>query len=139
LDEFINGFIKLGDQMYELNYKGTKIEIEIKLGNKSVILPKKWSLYREPLRRWHVALTHDSQHLRLMVNIQIGLLEPILQGFIKLEDQICELNYRGTKCKIENKLGDQKYNFTLYLFHSYINNTINNNSVHITFIFNLIL
>ena len=109
--------------MYELNYKGTKIEIEIKLGNKSVILPKKWSLYREPLRRWHVALTHDSQHLRLMVNIQIGLLEPILQGFIKLEDQICELNYRGTKIEIGVRLGDQKCNFTykkwcLYRNHS---------------------
>jgi len=26
-------------------------------------------------------------------------------GFIKLGDQICELNYRGTKSKIENKLG----------------------------------
>jgi len=27
---------------------------------------------------WHVALTHDSQRLRLTVNVQIGLPEPIL-------------------------------------------------------------
>ena len=62
-------------------------------------------------RQSHVTLTHDSQRLRLTVNVQIGLPEPILQGFIKLEDQICELNYRGTKFEIEDKLGNQKYNF----------------------------
>ena len=27
-------------------------------------------------------------------------------GFIKLEDQICKLNYRGTKSKIRDKLKD---------------------------------
>ena len=43
---------------------------------------------------------------------------PILQDqfikeFIKLRDQMCKLNYRGTKIKIGVKLGDQKYNFSL--------------------------
>ena len=32
--------------------------------------------------------------------------------FIKLGDQMCELNYEGTKIEIKVKLGDQKYNFT---------------------------
>ena len=102
--------------MCELNYKGTKIEIGVKLGDqKCNFTYKKWSLYREPLRRWHVALTRDSQRLRLTVNVQIGLPGPILQGFIKLGDQICELNYRGTKSEIGDKLGDQKYNFVIYI------------------------
>jgi len=57
-------------------------------------------------------LTRDSQRLKLTVNVQIELPGPVLQGFIKLGDQICELNYRGTKSKIGDKLGDQKYNFT---------------------------
>ena len=51
-------------------------------------------------------LTHDSQCLRLTVNVQIGLLGPILQGFIKLGNQICELNYRGTKSEIGDKFGN---------------------------------
>ena len=59
----------------------------------------------------HVVLTRDRQRLRLTVNVQIGLSGPILQGFIKLEDQICELNYRRTKFEIRDKLGDQKCNF----------------------------
>jgi len=58
-----------------------------------------------------VALTRDSQHLRLTVNVQIGLPGPILQGFIKLEDQISELNYRGTKSIIGDKVRDQFCNF----------------------------
>ena len=33
LAEFIKEFIKLGDQMCELNYKETKIEIGVKLGD----------------------------------------------------------------------------------------------------------
>ena len=37
-------------------------------------------------------------------------------GFIKLRDQICELNYRETKSKIGDKLGDQKYNFVYFKF-----------------------
>ena len=53
----------------------------------------------------HVSLTCCSQRLRLTVNVQIGLLGPILQGFIKLSDQICELNYRGAKSEIGDKLG----------------------------------
>ena len=58
--------------MYELNYKGTKIEIGVKLGDQN--------------RNWqsNVALTRDSQRLRLTINIQIELLGPILQRFIKL-------------------------------------------------------
>ena len=61
----------------------------------------------------HVALTRGSQRLILTVNVQIGLSRSILQGFIKLEDQICELNYKGTKSVIGDKVGDQFYNFTL--------------------------
>ena len=46
--------------MCELNYRGTKIEIGVKLGDqKCNFTYKKWSLYREPLRRWHVTLTYD--------------------------------------------------------------------------------
>ena len=95
--------------MCELNYKGTKIEIGVKLGDQKYNFTyKKWSLYRKPLRRWHMTLARDSQRLRLTVNVQIGLHGPILQRFIKLRDQICELNYRGTKSKIGDKLEDQK-------------------------------
>ena len=63
-----------------------------------------------------MTLTRDCQRLRLTINVQIGLLGPILQGFTKLRDQICELNYRGTKFEIGDKLGDQKYNSTLIIF-----------------------
>ena len=38
--------------------------------------------------------------------------EQFIKGFIKLGDQMCELNYKGTKIKIGVKLGDQKCNFT---------------------------
>ena len=31
----------------------------------------------------------------------------------KTEDQICKLNYRGTKSVIRDKVGDQFYNFAL--------------------------
>ena len=102
--------------MCELNYKGTKIEIGVKLGDQNCNFTyKKWNLYRKPLRRWHVALTRGSQRLRLTINVQIRLLGPILQGFIKLVDQICKLNYRETKSEIENKLRDPKCNFTFNL------------------------
>ena len=47
-----------------------------------------------------MALTRGNQRLRLMVNVQIGLPGPILQGCIKLGDQICELNYKGTNFTI---------------------------------------
>jgi len=40
------------------------------------------------------------------------LQEQFIKRFIKLGDQMCELNYRGTKIEIEVKLRDQKYNFT---------------------------
>ena len=58
-------------------------------------------------------MTCGSQGVRLTVNVQIGLSGSILQGFIKLEDQICELNYKGTKSVIKDKVGDQFYNFAL--------------------------
>ena len=58
-----------------------------------------------------MALTRDSQRRRLTVNVQIGLPGPILHGFIKLGDQIFELNYTGTKSVIGDKVGDQFYNF----------------------------
>ena len=100
--------------MCELNYKKTKIEIGVKLGTKSAILPTKTEVFtRNHSDVWHVVLTRGSQRLRLTVNVQIGLPEPILQGFIKLGDQICKLNYRGAKSEIEDKLGNQKYNFAL--------------------------
>ena len=66
----------------------------------------------KPLQETTQTLTRGSQRLRLTVNIQIGLPEPILHGFIKLGDQICELNYRSIKSEIGDKLGDQFYNFT---------------------------
>jgi len=53
-------------------------------------------------------------HLRLTVNVQIGLSGPILQGFIKLRDQIYELNYRGTKSEIEDKLKNQSVTLRYY-------------------------
>ena len=62
-----------------------------------------------------MALTRGSQRLRLTVNVQIGFPGPILQGFRKLGDQICELNYRRTKYEIGDKLRDQKCNFALIL------------------------
>ena len=46
-------------------------------------------------------LTRDSQRLRLTVNVQIGFPGPILQGFIKSGDQICELNYKGSNPKLK--------------------------------------
>jgi len=124
-EQFIKGFIKLGDQMCELNYTGTKIEIGVKLGDqKCNFTYKKWSLYRELLRCWHVAVTRGidtwQSTLRLTVNVQIGLSGPILQGFIKLRDQICELNYRGTKSVIGDKVGDQFCNFTKYLILAFL-------------------
>jgi len=57
-------------------------------------------------------LTRGSQ--RLTVNIQIGLLGPILHGFLKLGNQICELNYRGIKSEIGDKLKDQKCKFVFF-------------------------
>jgi len=46
--------------MCKLNYKRTKIEIGIKLGDQKYNFTyKKWNFYRKPLKRWHVTLTHD--------------------------------------------------------------------------------
>ena len=46
--------------MCELNYRGTKIEIGVKLQDqKCNFTYKKWSFYKEPLRHWHVTLTCD--------------------------------------------------------------------------------
>ena len=40
------------------------------------------------------------------------LQEQFIKGFIKLVNQMCELNYRGTKIEIGVKLRDQKCNFS---------------------------
>ena len=43
--------------MCELNYRGTKIEIRVKLRDQKYNFTyKKWSLYGEPLRRWHMVV-----------------------------------------------------------------------------------
>ena len=48
--------------MCELNYKGIKIEIGVKLGDqKCNFTYKKWNIYRKSLRCWHVVLTRDSE------------------------------------------------------------------------------
>jgi len=75
--------------MCELNYKGTKIVIGVKLEDQKYNFTyKNWSLYSEPLRRWHVALTCGSQCLRLTVNIQIGLFWTNFAIIYKTGDQI---------------------------------------------------
>ena len=71
-----------------------------------------------------MALTRGNQRLRLMVNVQIGLPGPILQGCIKLGDQICELNYRGIKFEIGDKVGDQFCNFANNILSSRTNRRI---------------
>ena len=40
------------------------------------------------------------------------LQEQFIKRFIKLGDQMCELNYKGIEIKIGVKLKDQKCNFT---------------------------
>ena len=55
-------------------------------------------------------LTHDSQRRCLTVNVQLRRPGPTLQDFTKHGDPIYELNYRGTKCEIRAKVGDQKCN-----------------------------
>jgi len=99
LAEFIKRFVKLGDQMCKLNYKETRIKIGVKLGaQKYNCIYKKWSIYREPLRCWHVTLTRES----LIPN---RTFRTNFAGIYKIGDQICELNYRETKSKIRDKLG----------------------------------
>ena len=53
-----------------------------------------------------MALIRGRQRLRLTVNVQIGLQRPILQEFIKMGNQIYELNYRGSKFVIGDKIKD---------------------------------
>ena len=58
--------------MCELNYKGTKIEMEVELRDQKYNFTyKKWSLYRESRRRWHVALTRDIDmwHWHVVTNV----------------------------------------------------------------------
>ena len=58
--------------MCELNYKGTKIKIRVKLEDQKYNFTyKKWNLYREPLRRWHMALTRgiDMWQSHVAVNV----------------------------------------------------------------------
>ena len=92
-------------------------------GTKSVILPTKNEVFTRnhsdvDMWHWHEAVTRDIDTWQSMseVNghVQIELPRPILQGFIKLGDQICELNYRKTKSVIEDKVRDQFYNFAYY-------------------------
>ena len=75
-----------------------------------------------------MTLTRGSQHLGLTVNVQIGLPGLILQRFIKLGDQIYELNYRGTKSKIKDKIWNQFYNFAKKLIK--LKNIFLEDSVH---------
>ena len=115
MDEFIKGFIKLGDQMCELNYKGTKIEIGVKLGTKSAILPKKM----KPLQGITLTLTRgiDTWQSTSEVNGQHPnrACRTNFVGIYKTGDQICELNYRGIKFEIGDKLVDQKCNFAYFI------------------------
>ena len=55
--------------MCELNYRGTKIGIGVELRDqKCNFTYKKWSLYREPLRRWHVSRDSHTWQLTSEVN-----------------------------------------------------------------------
>ena len=57
---------------------------------------------------WHVIInvTVYSQRPIVTLGANIAL-------FYKIKDSIRELNYRGIKCEIESKMGDQKCNFAL--------------------------
>jgi len=124
--------------MCELNYRETKIKIGVKLGGSKVqfYLQKMKPLQgtTQTLTRvidtWqsHMILTCGSQRLRLTVNVQIGLPGLILQRFIKPGDQIYELNYRGTKSEIKDKIGNQFYNFAKKLIK--LKNIFLEDSVH---------
>ena len=65
----------------------------------------------KPFQGTSQTLTRDIQRQRLMVNVQLMHPGLTLHKFLKKGDQICELNYRGTKCEIGTKEGDQKCNF----------------------------
>ena len=60
-------------------------------------------------------MTRDSKCTRLTVNVQLRRPGTNIAEIYKTRDQICELNYRRTKCEIGIKVGDQKYNFVLLL------------------------
>ena len=74
--------------MCELNYRGTKIKIGVKLRDqKCNFTYKKWSFYKESLKRWHVALTRGSQRLMLTV-----IRSTSKSGF---QDQFCKIYKTG--------------------------------------------
>ena len=54
-----------------------------------------------------------SQQSTLLLNGQrpIDASQTNIAKFYKTGDQICELNYWGTKCEIRDKVRDEKYNF----------------------------
>ena len=69
-EQFIKRFIKLGNQMCELNYWGTKIEIGVKLRDQKYNFTyKKWSFFREPFRQWYVTLTCNSHTWQLTFEV----------------------------------------------------------------------
>ena len=102
--------------MWELNYSETKIEIGVKLRDqKCNFTYKKWSLYMEPLRRWRSRVNAacvstseiNSQRSNRASRINFA-------GIYKSGDQIFELNYKGIKYVIQDKIGDQFCNFTYF-------------------------
>ena len=73
-EQFINGLIKLGDQMCELNYKGTKIEIGVKLEDQKCNLPKKIKSLQETTQTLIRGIDTGQLHvtlngLRLTINV----------------------------------------------------------------------
>ena len=74
MTEFIKGFIKLGDQMCELNYKGTKIEIGVNLEDQKCNLPKKIKSLQETTQTLIRGIDTGQLHvtlngLRLTINV----------------------------------------------------------------------
>ena len=65
----------------------------------------------------HVALTRDSHTWQSTSEVNGQRLNRTSKtnfaGIYKTEDQICELNYGGTKFVIGDKVEDQFYNFTV--------------------------
>ena len=58
--------------MCELNYKGIKIKIRVKLGDQKYNFTyKKWSVYKKPLRRWHMTLTCDIDMWQSHVTVNV--------------------------------------------------------------------
>lgn len=79
-----------------------------------------WFLYYQNLKRFEKTLLiyKNSERILWIFFLKINITRINAKDnnkmirFIKLGDQMCELNYEGTKIEIKVKLGDQKYNFT---------------------------